>query len=138
MTAPTLEPYATQQCWTAPAPLPGAEWQALIVDTLAALARACEAAGPCVIGHIKALALFDGGGYLRVSAVSATHAPTAESRAPDNLATLSLTLNVLVYGLPAATLHAITWRTAAALAQDRGLTVAHQPTEARRPHAHPT
>ena len=138
MTAPTLEPYATQQRWTAPAPLPGAEWRALFSDALAALAQACDAAGPCVIGHIKALALFDGGGYLRVSVISATHAPTAEGRAPDDLTTLSLTLNVLVYGLPAATLHDITWQTAAALAQDRGLTVAHQPTEIRSLHAHPT
>ena len=145
MTAPTLEPYATQARWTAPAPLPGAEWQALFaewqalfVDTLAAVARACEAAGPCVIGHIKALALFDGGGYLRVSAVSATHAPTVEGRVPDDLATLSLTLNVLVYGLPAAMLHDITWKTAAALAQGQGLTVTLQPTETRSPHAHPT
>lgn len=136
MTAPTLEPYATQQRWAAPTPLAGAEWQALCSEYLAALARACAAAGPCVIGHIKALALFDGGGYLRVSAVSAAHAPTAEGRAPDALAALTLTLNVLVYGLPAATLHAITWETAAALAGGCGLTVARVPAEHRSPHAH--
>jgi hypothetical protein len=94
-----LEPYAVQQRWQMPAPLAGRDWETLLASYLAELAHACTAAGPAVIGHIKALALFSDGGYLRISAVSAVHPPTTDGRAPDGLAELALTLNVLVYGL---------------------------------------
>jgi len=134
--APTLEPYATQQRWQADEPLPGEAWQALLVAYLAALARACAAAGPCVIGHIKALALFESGEYLRLSAVSAAHPPTVNGCVPDGLATISLSLNVLVYDLPAAILHDLTWRTAAALAQGRVLTVTEDAPSPPEDHSH--
>ena len=94
-----LEPYAVQQRWQMPAPLSGRDWPALLAAYLASLARACSEAGPCVIGHIKALALFPDGGYLRVSVVSSTHPPTTDGQAPDGVAELAVTLNVLVYGL---------------------------------------
>lgn len=136
MSAPTLEPYATRQRWQSAAPLLGEAWQALLVAYLAGLARACDAAGPCVIGHIKALALFDTGDYLRLSAISAAFPPTVDGRVPDGLAALSLSLNVLVYGLPAAALHDLTWRTAAALAQDHALTLAEDLPSPPEDHAH--
>jgi hypothetical protein len=126
VSTPALEPYATQQRWQARTPLPGEAWQALLAGYLAALAHACDAAGPCVIGHIKALALFENGEYLRIGAVSATHAPTLDGCVPDGLAAVSLTLNVLVYGLPAARLQGVTWETAAALAEGRGVTVTEE------------
>jgi hypothetical protein len=126
MSAPVLEPYATRQRWQSGESLPGAVWQALFAEYLAALACACDAAGPCVIGHIKALALFDNSDYVRVSAVSAAHAPTVDGCVPDGLSAVPLTLNVLVYGLPAATLHDLTWETAAALAQGRAVTVSEE------------
>jgi len=134
MSVPALEPYATQQRWQAAAPLPGKEWQALLAGYLAALARACDAAGPCVIGHIKALALFEGGGYARFSAVSAAHPPTVDGNVPDGLDALSLTLNVLVYGLPAARLQGLTWQTVAALAESATVTVTEE--ERAKTHAH--
>jgi len=134
VSAPALEPYATQQRWQAAAPLPGREWQAMLAGYLAALARACEAAGPCVIGPIKALALFDGGGYARFSAVSAAHPPTVDGSVPDGLDALSLTLNVLVYGLPAARLQDLTWQTVAALVESAPVTVTEE--ERARAHAH--
>ena len=126
MSTPALEPYATQQRWQAGEPLPGAAWQSLLADYLAALARACAAAGPCVIGHIKALALFDTGDYLRISAVSATHEPTVDGCVPDGLSALSLALNVLVYGLPAARLQALTWETVVVLAQGSAVAVTEE------------
>ncbi|NLF11531.1 MAG: hypothetical protein GX597_07065 [Anaerolineaceae bacterium] len=134
MSAPVLEPYATQQRWQAAAPLPGREWQALLAGYLAALARACDAAGPCIIGHIKALALFDGGGYARFSAVSAAHPPTVDGSVPDGLDALSLTLNVLVYGLPAARLQDLTWETVAALVEGGAVNVTEE--ERAETHAH--
>jgi hypothetical protein len=126
MSALVLEPYATQQRWQAATPLPGEAWRALLAGYLAALARACAEAGPCVIGHIKALALFDSGDFLRISAVSAVHEPTVDGRVPDGLRALSLALNVLVYGLPAARLHDLTWETAAALAHEHAATVTEE------------
>ena len=103
-----LEPYAVQQRWQMPEPLVGRDWETLLTSYLAELAHACAAAGPSVIGHIKGLALFSDGGYLRVSAVSAVHPPTSDGRAPDGLAELSLTLNVLVYGLARDVLSGLT------------------------------
>lgn len=112
----TLEPYAAEQEWEMPAPLPGQVWQEMLTGYLAALACACTQAGPSVIGHLKALALFAEGGYLRVSAVSAQHRPTVDGGVPDGLRTLALTLNLLVYGLPRATLERIARDEAASLA----------------------
>lgn len=109
-----------------PAPLTGDDWQNLLVSYLAALARACDAAGPCIIGHIKMLALFPHGGYLRISAVSPVHPPSCDGHAPDGLNEISLTLNVLVYGLPAGRLQHLTRDTALTLALPR----AGQVTEA--------
>jgi hypothetical protein len=111
-----LEPYAVQQRWQMPAPLAGRDWETLLASYLAKLAHACAAAGPSVIGHIKALALFSDGGYLRVSAVSAIHPPTTDGWVPAGLAELSVTLNVLVYGLSRDVLNGLTRDIASALA----------------------
>jgi hypothetical protein len=126
-----LEPYAVQQRWQLPAPQPGSAWQRLLGDYVMSLARACaacktetrsatgaEAQRPCtpVIGHIKLLALFPGGGYLRASAVSAAHPPTYSGQVPDDLAKLTVTLNVLVYGLAHDVLQSLSRDVASALA----------------------
>jgi hypothetical protein len=126
MSMPALQPYATQQRWQSDKPLPGEGWQSLLTGYLAALARACAAAGPCLIGHIKALALFDSGGYLRVSAVSATHEPTVDGCTPDGLSAVSVTLNVHVYGLPAARLRELAWQTAATAGERSGVQVTEE------------
>jgi hypothetical protein len=134
-----LEPYAAQQHWQMPAPLAGRDWQTLLVAYLAALAHACAAAGPAVIGHIKALALFPDGGYLRVSAVSATHPPTTDGRPPDGLAELTLTLNVLVYGIARDVLSSLTCDIASTLAAAHaGLVIEELPSMGTdAPHEHP-
>ena len=101
-----LEPYAVQQHWR----LPGADghWEAVLAGYLETLAQRCAAVGQTVIGHIKALALFDDGGYLRVSVVAAGRPATVEGSAPPGCLELELTLNVLVYGLERATAEQIT------------------------------
>ena len=95
-----LEPYAVQQRWQMPAPLAGRDWETLLASYLAELAHACTAAGA---GHDRP---HQGAGaflgwrlpsYQRREPRS--HPPTTDGRAPDGLAELALTLNVLVYGL---------------------------------------
>jgi hypothetical protein len=115
-----LEPYAVQQHWHLSRPLESGEWAALFGEYLQALANACATAGSCLIGHIKLLALFAGHDYLRVSVVSAAHAPTVAGAVPAGLAEIAVTLNVLVYGLPRATIAALTTQTALALVERQG------------------
>ncbi len=129
----TLEPHAVQQRWRMPVPLTGRGWHELLIAYLAALARACTTGGSSstagtsgpacsaggVIGHIKLLALFPDGGYLRASAVSPTHPPTSDGQVPDGLDQLSLTLNVLVYGVPREVLATLTLEIASTLVAAR-------------------
>jgi hypothetical protein len=105
MTELILEPYAINQRWTASVPAP--PWDALIADYVEAIARRCHEMGPCLIGHIKGLALFDDGGYLRVSVVSPGRPAEKEGYAPTETTSLLLSLNVIVYGLDRSTLELI-------------------------------
>jgi hypothetical protein len=93
----TLEPFSVVQHWTLPAGT--APPQVILAAYLETLARDLQAAGECVIGHIKALALFPHQGYLRLSVIAAHLPATIDGAAPPGLAGLDLTLNVLVYGL---------------------------------------
>ncbi len=96
MTELILEPYAINQRWTAF--VPARSWDRLIADYLEGIARRCQEMGPCLIGHIKGLALFDDGGYLRVSVVSPGRPTQVEGRVPAETTSLLLSLNVIVYG----------------------------------------
>jgi len=144
---PSLEPYALQQRWTLPRSLSPGEWAAMFSDYLAGLARLCAEAGGqassdaagrnraaphVVIGHIKLLALFDGGEYLRVSMVSPRHGATVTGSTPSGLSEMPVTLNVLVYGLPAERLAGLTAAAAAAVAGHWGAAVETVPL----PHHH--
>ncbi len=146
---PGLEPYALQQRWSLPRPLSPGEWAALFSEYLAGLARLCaeagadesragrsragrSRAGQVVIGHIKLLALFDEGGYLRVSVVSPRHAATVTGAAPAGLSEMPITVNVLVYGLPTERLTGLTAAAAAEAAERWGATVEDVPL----PHHH--
>jgi hypothetical protein len=97
-----LHPLAATLHWQLPTVLPVEGWASLLKDYVSALAGACESTGPVVIGHIKALALLPDGGFVRASAISATHPVDAEIQAKNNdeLQELALTVNVIVYGLP--------------------------------------
>ena len=92
-----LEPYAVNQRWSLSGDAD--KWETLISEYLETLARRCHETGKCIIGHIKALALFPNGGYLRVSVVSPTVPAGVEGSVPTDCTELVLTLNVIVYGL---------------------------------------
>jgi hypothetical protein len=109
-----LEPYAINQRWRVSAV--DIRWEALVGGYLEMLARRCAASDQCVIGHLKALALFPNGGYLRASVVSATLPAGVEGRVPAGCTELVLALNVIVYGLARDLVEHITRETAAVLA----------------------
>jgi len=79
--------------------LPEHQWRDHLAKFLESIARRCEASGPSVIGHIKALALFDDHRYLRASVVSSRHPADLEGKPPGEFRQMEITLNVLVYGL---------------------------------------
>lgn len=126
-----LEPYAISLHWSRPVELqadqskPDTPWKTVLSRFLEDLAQRCHASGPCVIGHIKALALFPSGGYLRLSVI-APHLPaTAEGEAPVDCVSLDLTLNVIVYGLPRESLENATLAAAGATAAAWKMEVNH-------------
>ncbi len=110
MTELILQPYAVKQRWRLSAHAD--QWENLISEFLETLAHRCHETGKGIIGHIKALALFPDGGYLRVSVVSPTVAAGVEGAVPMGCTELVLTLNVIVYGLGRDALERITHETA--------------------------
>lgn len=115
MTDLRLEPYAARLDFRLEAAAPIEQWKTTLAGYMQALARRCEESGPCVIGHIKALALFTDGCYLRISVVSASHPAQFDGNPPLSFKELHLTLNVLVYGLPREVLQQIVAQTASDL-----------------------
>jgi hypothetical protein len=105
-----LEPYAVNQRWRFGTT--DMSHGALITEYLESIARACNNAGECVVGHIKALALFPGGNFLRVSVVSPSLPADQEGDVPSGCTDLDLALNVIVYGLERAMLERIVHATA--------------------------
>jgi hypothetical protein len=105
-----LEPYTVRQRWRL---FGNADrWENLIGEFLETLARRCHETGKGIIGHIKALALFPEGSYLRVSVVSPTLPFSMEGSVPARCRELVLTVNVIVYGLERHVLEKITRETA--------------------------
>jgi hypothetical protein len=102
--------YAVNQRWILSAG--DSKWEALIVEYLEMIAQRCQEIGKCMIGHIKALALFPDGSYLRVSVVSPTLPAGIEGSVPVGCTKLELTLNVIIYGLTRDLLEKITLETA--------------------------
>ena len=109
-----LEAYAVSQRWRFSPK--GPNWESLIVEYLETIARTCMDFDNCVIGHIKALALFPGGGYLQVSAINPELPVGVKGCAPPGCTELTLTLNVIVYGLEHDLVERIVWDSAAQLA----------------------
>lgn len=110
-----LEPYAVSQRWHFSPE--NTNWESLIVEYLETIARACMEFDPCVIGHIKALALFPGGDYLQVSVINPTLPAGVKGRVPPNCTELKLSLNVIVYGLDRDLVERIASEAAVHLAQ---------------------
>lgn len=116
----TLEPYAARLRWHLSSAPASRVWGATLSEFLEALARRCTQAGPCVIGHIKGLARFPEGDYLRLSVVSPTQPADVEGNAPEGCTELTLTLNVLVYGLSRDLLERLVQETATDMASRSG------------------
>ncbi len=95
-----LEPYAAHLDWHMGGVTEGNPWGCMLAQFLEALASRCEAHDHSVIGHIKGLATFPGGKFLRVNVVSASYPADVGGAAPEDCRELRFTLNVLVYGLP--------------------------------------
>ena len=95
-----LEPYSVRLRWQIEPSLTSQKWKAIICKFVETLARRCDEAGKCVIGHIKGLAMFSGDDYLQVSIISPERPADVSGAAPPGCSELALTLNVLVYGLP--------------------------------------
>jgi hypothetical protein len=93
-----LSPYAAQVRFAAEKALSERQWRSHLAEFLERIARTCDAHGPSVIGHIKALALFDDRRYLRGSVVSPHHPADVEGNPPEAFLQMDITLNVLVYG----------------------------------------
>jgi hypothetical protein len=105
-----LEPYTVNQSWRLVGDAD--KWETLISEFMETLAHRCAETGKSMIGHIKALALFPEGGYLRVSVVSPTLPAGVEGSVPADCSELMLTLNVIVYGLGRDALEQLTRETA--------------------------
>lgn len=112
-----LEPYAVVIRWQIPE---GAvPWENILSEYVHLVAQKCTEAGPCVIGHIKALAKFSGHEYFRISAIDANIPVTIEGSVPAGIQELELTINVLVYGLEIIKIEEIARQTANIVAAER-------------------
>jgi hypothetical protein len=131
-----LEPYAARLWWAMPPNSGGIPWDRILAQFLEALARGCDVDGQAVIGHIKGLATFPNGGYLRVNAVSSSHPADIGGVAPPDCTELTLTLNALVYGLRYEQVAALVDETATRTAQGWGGHVRVDPVRSRDQDAH--
>jgi hypothetical protein len=142
----TLEPYAAQMEWHMPErvrgdslpPSPGADrpWERILAGLLEGLASRADREGETLIGHIKGLATFPDGRYLRVNVVSAGQPTDVEGAAPPGCRGLTFTLNVLVYGLPYARAASLVEESAAEVAAHWGCHVRIYPTHTPGHQAH--
>jgi len=92
----TFEPYSTIIHFHAPDHFDA--WREMLSEFIHLLAQKCTRIGS-VIGHIKALALFEGQRFIQLSAVSRKHPVTVQGAVPEGQGKLDLTLNILVFGL---------------------------------------
>jgi hypothetical protein len=113
---------ALQRRLTSPDPRTAAGWCSVLERLVAGVAEGCDDAGALLIGHIKAFAAL-ADGYVRASAVDATHPPTSEARASAPATGIDLTVNVLVYGLPDEAARRVAEDSLARLAADDHITI---------------
>jgi hypothetical protein len=138
MTDLILEPYAVRQHWHIPTA--DTHWEAILAEYLQTIASRCVESAPCVIGHIKALALFPEEGYVQISVVSPTQPAGFQGQIPAGCNELTLSLNVIVYGPPYALIQDLTREIATHLAQRWNGEVSFEDTHPPMPseqHHHP-
>ncbi len=111
----TLEPYAARldfKMFSAPS---SKEWSLMLAEYMETLARHCNETGPCLIGHLKGLALISNHGFLKISLISPDHPAEVEGEIPENTLELSIVLNILVYGHTEKVLERLTRKTLEAM-----------------------
>ncbi len=102
MTNLSLEPYSAVIEWQFQEPLSVANWQRILSSFLENLAQESARLENTVIGHIKGFASIGEDGFLQISVVSADRPATVtiQENPKEEYQHLSLTINLLVYGLP--------------------------------------
>ena len=100
MTELILEPFVAKLHFRLTEPAGSMEWKQVLAAYMEDLSRRCTEAGPCVIGHIKGLIVGPDKSYLRISVIDAIRPAESEGELPEESDNLTMTLNVIVYGLP--------------------------------------
>ena len=96
-----LHPCAVEMTWFSDEALTGGEWENVLRRFLGELGGNCIAGGGTLIGHIKGIATVAGSPCLQLSLVSLNQPVSIDGSVPDNTDKLSITLNVLVFGMSA-------------------------------------
>lgn len=99
MTEINLEPFAAKISLTTTEPIGSDQWSGSVLALLQGIGDGCNSAGSCLVGHVKCLATFDNGEFIRASLVDPARPPELEGRVPDDVKAIDLILNVLVYGM---------------------------------------
>ncbi len=113
MSGMILEPLTAYIRFFLPSPKQIQEWTEILKRFFKTLATLCHKSGPCMIGHIKGLALLRSDDYVRVSVIDPSLPAQVETNASGDLAELTITLNMLVYGLSRKSLEGIVKEAAA-------------------------
>jgi hypothetical protein len=103
-----LEPYTARLRWQTREGMINDELSRLVGEFVDTLARLCDGAGRCLIGHIKGFAALPDGGFIRVNAVSSRMPADVTVHSSEPIGEFTMTLNVLVYGHPADLLQRLT------------------------------
>lgn len=122
MSSLSLEPFSALIDWQLDEPIPSAAWQKLFSRFLESLAQESAHEENTVIGHIKSLAKLPGSGFIQTSVVSADRPATGEvvDAVGGSYDKLTLTLNLLVYGLPFQKAERIARQSAESIAKENG------------------
>ena len=132
----TLEPYTARLHWHRTDGRPKFDWQRLVADTLERVAVDCEIEGETVIGHIKGLATFPNGGFLRANLVSPELPADVAGAVPIDCPQVVFTVNVLVYGLSHASIAARVSDAAETAADRWGVAVTVEPIDSHNTSHH--
>ena len=132
-----LEPYTARLHFRLLHPEPGLDWNRVVAGVLETLADRCEVDGQSIIGHIKGLATFAGGGFLRANVVAPSQPADVAGLAPPGCLEMVFTVNVLVYGLTYAAVAARVAEVAGVVTRRGDVAITVEPVvDDHAPHHH--
>jgi hypothetical protein len=105
------------------------EIKALVSQTISMVAKECVNDGARLIGHIKCIAEVDSGKYIACSVVSADNDAMCRGELEESSKSLSLILNVLIYGLDKPKVESIVVRSAKKIFAGKGMHVEFEDLE---------